>query len=549
MYLSYFDLKELPFSIAPNPDYLFMSDRHREALNHLTYGLGETGGFVLLTGEVGTGKTTVSRCLMEQIPDNTQVAFILNPTLSAHELLATLCDELCIEYDEDKITLKGFTDKIQKHLLANHEAGKNTLLLIDEAQHLLPDVLEQLRLLTNLETNTKKLLQVILIGQPELQTLLQRQDLRQLAQRITARYHLMPLTLPESKQYIQHRLDVAKAPRMLFEESAVKQIHKLSTGIPRLMNLLCDKSLMLAYQQNQSMVNRKVVTQASNEVLGSAAIMKQAQKRDLPMPLIATAASILIAVGGIGYWMLGQQEQTLQTLNQVEKELTETQSQLELSKVSAELERVKQQQETLAVIDENAKQVSEMLNVMGKLREDQQETQAELNRSKQNVSQLERELAVQKQRLREADNMQVVNGQPKSIPDFNVDDIEGVSPELLALVQQAVDDTNEEIAQESIQSPAPAQQPESNYQVETRSFDAKPLTVQPQWLQNAVPPLNFEMHMYASNNQGWVKVNGEEKSGGDWITDNLQLVSVERKVVVLSYDGYDFTLPSLSSWQ
>ena len=193
MYTAYFGLKEKPFSIAPDPQYLFMSDRHREALAHLTYGLGDAGGFVLLTGEVGTGKTTVSRCLMERLPENTQAAFILNPTLSCHELLATICDELKIRYRKTGATLKTLTDKIQDKLLNNHKNNMNTLLIIDEAQHLQPEVLEQLRLLTNLETNTKKLLQVILIGQPELQVLLRRRDLRQLAQRITARYHLLPL--------------------------------------------------------------------------------------------------------------------------------------------------------------------------------------------------------------------------------------------------------------------------------------------------------------------------------------------------------------------
>ena len=177
-----------------------MSDRHREALSHLTHGLGingsgDNGGFVLLTGEVGTGKTTVSRCLMAEIPENTQLAFILNPTLSSQELLATICDQLKIRYRKTGATLKTLTDKIAEKLLKNHANNINTLLIIDEAQHLEAEVLEQLRLLTNLETDTKKLLQVILIGQPELQQLLKRRDLRQLAQRITARYHLLPLQI------------------------------------------------------------------------------------------------------------------------------------------------------------------------------------------------------------------------------------------------------------------------------------------------------------------------------------------------------------------
>lgn len=268
MYTGYFGLKEIPFSIAPNPHFLFMSDRHREALAHLTYGLGETGGFVLLTGEVGTGKTTISRCLLEQLPENSQAAFILNPTLSSHELLATICDELKIRYRKTGATLKTLTDKIQAKLLKNHAEDIHTILIIDEAQHLQAEVLEQLRLLTNLETHTKKLLQVILIGQPELQQLLQRNDLRQLAQRITARYHLMPLNKQEVAQYIQHRLQVAECHQPLFSQSAIATIHKLSKGIPRLINLLCDRALLGAYGAGKPIVDKKLVIGASKEALG-----------------------------------------------------------------------------------------------------------------------------------------------------------------------------------------------------------------------------------------------------------------------------------------
>ena len=268
MYTVFFGLSEVPFSIAPNPHYLFMSDRHREALAHLTYGLGETGGFVLLTGEVGTGKTTVSRCLLEQLPEHTQAAFILNPTLSSQELLATICDELKIRYRKTGATLKTLTDKIQQKLINNHQAGLNTVLIIDEAQHLKAEVLEQLRLLTNLETHTKKLLQVILIGQPELQKLLQRQDLRQLAQRITARYHLLPLTKTEVAQYISHRLSVANCTQVLFSPQAIATAHQLSNGIPRLINLLCDRALLGAYGENKPQVSRKIMLAAGKEVLG-----------------------------------------------------------------------------------------------------------------------------------------------------------------------------------------------------------------------------------------------------------------------------------------
>lgn len=267
MYKAFYGLSDNPFSIAPNPHYLFLSDRHREALAHLTYGLGETGGFVLLTGEVGTGKTTVSRCLLGQLPDNTDTAFILNPSLTELELLATLCDELKISYGENP-TLKQLTDHLSRFLLANHEKGRKTVLIIDEAQHLRAEVLEQLRLLTNLETDTKKLLQVILIGQPELQLLLKRQELRQLAQRITARYHLLPLNEDEITLYVLHRLQVAGRFEPLFTRKAIKVLHKYSGGIPRLINLLCERALMAGYAQSKVPIDHHMVRQAAAEVLG-----------------------------------------------------------------------------------------------------------------------------------------------------------------------------------------------------------------------------------------------------------------------------------------
>lgn len=178
MYYHYFGLTEAPFSIAVNPRYLFMSTRHRDALAHLLYGVGTGGGFILLTGEVGTGKTTINRCLLEQLPTDTDVAIILNPALNALELLASVCDELDIEYDHEKYTLKTLTDRLHSFLLSNHTLGRKTVLLIDEAQHLDFDVLEQIRLLTNLETNSQKLLQIILIGQQELAQMLARPELR-----------------------------------------------------------------------------------------------------------------------------------------------------------------------------------------------------------------------------------------------------------------------------------------------------------------------------------------------------------------------------------
>ncbi|MBY5993702.1 ExeA family protein [Ferrimonas balearica] len=269
MYKGFYGLNSSPFSIAPNPAFLFLSDRHREALAHLTYGLGENGGFVLLTGEVGTGKTTVSRSLLTQLPENTDLAFILNPALTESELLATLCDELKIRYPEAP-TLKQLTDQISAFLMDNHQKGRRTLMVIDEAQHLKPEVLEQLRLLTNLETDTRKLLQVILIGQPELQALLRRQELRQLAQRITARYHLLPLQEDEVAAYVNHRLHVAGRSQPLFQRGAIKALHRYSGGVPRLINLLSERALMGGYGAQKPMIDGSDIDAAAVEVLDVA---------------------------------------------------------------------------------------------------------------------------------------------------------------------------------------------------------------------------------------------------------------------------------------
>lgn len=312
MYTGFFGLSEKPFSIAPNPNYLFMSGRHTEALTHLTFGLGDAGGFVLLTGEVGTGKTTVCRCMLAQLPENNEVAFILNPALSELELLATICDELRIRYKKADATLKNLTDKIKNRLLKNHANGKHTILLIDEAQHLQAEVLEQLRLLTNLETNTKKLLQIILIGQPELQALLRRQELRQLAQRITARYHLLPLTLDEITQYIQHRLKVAGCERPIFEPKAIQLIHKYSGGIPRIVNLLCDRCLMGAFALQQPMVEAKIVKQAAQEALLDFDTRHANIRKEFPWKKVAIGTGIVLTVV-VGFALAQWQNSTQHT--------------------------------------------------------------------------------------------------------------------------------------------------------------------------------------------------------------------------------------------
>ena len=266
MYYKYFGFEGSPFSIAPDPSYLYLSSQHREALAHLLYGI-ESGGFVLLTGEVGTGKTTVSRSLLKQLPANCDVALLLNPRLDAAELLASICDEWSISYPEGNTSNKVFLDAINRHLLSAHAQGRNTLLMVDEAQNLSPAVLEQLRLLTNLETEAKKLLQIILIGQPELRDQLASRELRQLDQRITARYHIGPLSRSELRAYVEHRLAVAGGAGGLFTPAAVRLLYQLSRGIPRVINLICDRALLGAYAADQRQVTGGILLGAAREVL------------------------------------------------------------------------------------------------------------------------------------------------------------------------------------------------------------------------------------------------------------------------------------------
>ncbi len=268
MYNDYFGFTEAPFSIAPDPRYLYLSDQHREALAHLLYGINSNGGFILLTGEVGTGKTTVCRCLLEQVPENTEVAFILNPKYTVMELLAAICDELRIPVEGTEHNIKGYVDSITAHLLKSHSEGRHTVLIIDEAQNLGVDVLEQVRLLTNLETNAKKLLQIILLGQPELLEKLSRPELRQVAQRITARYHLRALSRKELDAYIAHRLSVAGFDAQLFPAGTLNRLYRLSRGIPRLINVLCDRALLGAYVQRDTRVEVPVLSKAAKEVFG-----------------------------------------------------------------------------------------------------------------------------------------------------------------------------------------------------------------------------------------------------------------------------------------
>ena len=268
MYTDYFKLNEPPFSLTPDPRYLFMSERHREGLAHLLYGVQQPGGFVQLTGDIGSGKTTLCRCLVKQLPPETDVALILNPRLTVIELLATVCDELGISYPAETGSVKVLIDALNQRLLQSHAGGRRTVLIIDEAQNLQEDVLEQIRLLTNLETSKEKLLQIILIGQPELLSVLKQQKLRQLAQRITARYHLLALTKRETCAYIQHRLLVSGRRDPLFTGRAMRLVYRLSGGVPRVINIICDRALLGAYALDKQRITAAIVRRASRETRG-----------------------------------------------------------------------------------------------------------------------------------------------------------------------------------------------------------------------------------------------------------------------------------------
>ncbi len=297
MYQQYFGLAEAPFSIAPDPRYLYLSQRHQEALAHLLYGVGGNGGFVLLTGEVGAGKTTVCRCLLQQIPASCDVAYIFNPKLTVEELLSTICVEFGIAYPPGNTSIKVFVDCINTYLLGAHAKGRHTVLIIDEAQNLSTDVLEQMRLLTNLETDQRKLLQIILLGQPELAAMLERPEMRQLSQRIVARYHLGPLTKPEVAAYVRHRLEVSGARRPLFPASLMGRLYRLSGGVPRVINVLCDRSLLGAYVEGKERIDRATLGKAAREVLHQPIARKRNALSVLTAGLVLVAgAALAVAV-------------------------------------------------------------------------------------------------------------------------------------------------------------------------------------------------------------------------------------------------------------
>jgi general secretion pathway protein A len=297
MYLAFFGLNEKPFAITPDPRYLFLGERHAEALAHLVYGITEAGGFIQLTGEVGTGKTTVVRSLLGQIPASAEVALILNPQMTAPEFLLTICEEIGIGVnDSAQGSVKELVDILNHYLLRAHADGRRVVLVVDEAQNLDAEVLEQVRLLTNLETETRKLLQIILIGQPELRELLARTELRQLAQRVTGRYHLDPLEPPETAAYVRHRLRIAGATREIFSPGALNALHRRAGGIPRLINVIADRALLGAFTQDRHLVTANLVRRASEEVFG-----RKPTPRWIPWAAVGGSAALL-AVSGIALW-------------------------------------------------------------------------------------------------------------------------------------------------------------------------------------------------------------------------------------------------------
>lgn len=297
MYPRYFGLKEPSFAITPDPQYLYLSRQHREALAHLLYGADQGGGFVLLTGEVGTGKTMVCRAFLEEVPDDVEVALVLNPAMTAVELMHAICDEFGVDVPDGEPSVKVLVDRLNAYLLDAHGRGRHPVLIIDEAQNLRPKVLEQIRLLTNLETTKQKLLQIFLIGQPELRALIASVDLRQLNQRITARFHLQPLGAAETAAYVEHRIAVAGVDRPLFSRAALRRVHRCSGGVPRLINLICDRSLLGTAVSRQLQVTPAIVRCAAREVRGSGLPVTAGLGRGL-----ALAAAVVLALG-LGIWL------------------------------------------------------------------------------------------------------------------------------------------------------------------------------------------------------------------------------------------------------
>ncbi len=297
MYEAFYGFREKPFNLTPDPKYLYLSRRHTEAVAHLEFGRQEKGGFILITGEVGTGKTTLARYFLSRLDARTATAFVLYPALSAAELLRSILEDLHVPAAGE--SLKDHVDALHRFLLEARRDGRDVVLLIDEAQDLAPEVLEQIRLISNLETDTEKLIQIVLMGQGELKDLLSRHELRQLAQRVTARYHLAALTPAETEEYVRHRLAVAGGEgKVAFSAPALAAVHRASTGVPRLINLVCDRALLAGYVAGARVIEAPMVRRAAREVRGD----EPATTRRWATAGLAAGLVALAAVAGIVAW-------------------------------------------------------------------------------------------------------------------------------------------------------------------------------------------------------------------------------------------------------
>lgn len=326
MYNNYFGFSEAPFSISPDPRFLYMSERHRDALAHLIYGAGENGGFVLLTGEVGTGKTTLIRALLAQKIENVDAALCLHSGLTVIDFIASILDELHIDYPSDTNSLKQLIDALNGYLLNAHAKGRQTIVIIDEAQNLSREVLEQVRLLTNLETDRQKLLRIVLVGQEELLDIIERDDLRQLSQRITARYHLSALNEQETKEYIQHRLHIVKGSPAIISPGAAKKVYQMTKGVPRLINVLCDRALLTAYNQDEHTVSATHVRQAATETLPMLSRRHHTKRINNNLKWGIGGAALLLTLGWGSYAISPQISQLIQAINTPKATITDKKS-------------------------------------------------------------------------------------------------------------------------------------------------------------------------------------------------------------------------------
>ena len=303
MYTSFFNLRENPFSLTPDPRYLYLSPQHRAAMNHLIYGIHEKKGFILITGGIGTGKTTICRSIIKKLDPSVQTALILNPFLSDIELLETILQEFGIPFDGPERTKKNFIDAMNGFLLKNFTAGRNAVVFIDEAQNLPRATLEQIRMLSNLETEQEKLIQIVLVGQPELQEILASPTLRQINDRIMLRYHLEPINRENVRHYIEHRLSVAGVDGQLsFDDGAFEKIYEFSRGYPRRINAICDRALLVAYTENSRHIEKETILNAMNDM--NASYMTGGQtapsrgKRWL-VPVLILVFAVIVAAGVI----------------------------------------------------------------------------------------------------------------------------------------------------------------------------------------------------------------------------------------------------------